>query len=194
MQTIDYERAASITQLQSERLILRPFQPSDFDAYADYHQNAEVYRFLYQDMLSPEALRAKFDRNLVRQFSKDDDNLRFAVVMRDGTDLVGEVILKLAAKEAAQGEVGYIFNPRFAGKGYATEALKALVTFAFDEFHLHRLFARLDAKNDGSRREVERLNFRREAHLVENDCFNGIGGDEYIYAMLRREWEALRAG
>jgi RimJ/RimL family protein N-acetyltransferase len=96
--------------------------------------------------------------------------------------------LRLVSKSARQGELGYILNPRFASRGYATEALRALVTFAFDELGFHRLFARQDANNHGSRGVVERLSFRREGHLIENHCFNGTWCDEYIYAMLECEW------
>jgi RimJ/RimL family protein N-acetyltransferase len=188
MDNIQTEKALATTKLESERLILRGFEPADFDAYADYHQNAEVYRFLYQEPPKGDAQRAAFDAQLGRSFEADGDAMHFAVVVKDGGDLVGEVILKLASKAARQGEVGYIFNPRFAGRGYATEALKRLVDFAFDELYFHRLFARLDAKNHGSAGVVERLGFRREAHLIENLCFNDTWGDEYIYAMLRREW------
>ncbi|MNL74735.1 ribosomal-protein-S5-alanine N-acetyltransferase [compost metagenome] len=55
---------------------------------------------------------------------------------------------------------------------------------------MHRIFARLDTANAGSVALVERLGFRREAHLIENDRFDGAWGDEFIYAMLRREWAA----
>ena len=54
----------------------------------------------------------------------------------------------------------------------------------------HRIFARLDAANQGSVGVVERLGLRREAHLIENDQFNGQWGDEYIYALLAREWHS----
>lgn len=49
----------------------------------------------------------------------------------------------------------------------------------------HRIVARLDAKNQGSIGIVERLKMRKEAHLIQNDRFNGIWGDEFIYATPR---------
>ncbi|MCW2305234.1 hypothetical protein M2324_003655 [Rhodovulum sulfidophilum] len=48
---------------------------------------------------------------------------------------------------------------------------------------------RLDPLNAGSVGVVERLRFRREAHLLQNDRFDGTWGDEFIYAILKAEWE-----
>lgn len=103
--------------------------------------------------------------------------------------LLGEVLLKMANKAALQGEVGYIFNPTFAGAGYATEAARMMVGFGFRQCGFHRIFARLDPLNAGSVGVVERLGFRREAHLLQNDRFDDTWGDEFIYALLKAEWE-----
>ncbi len=54
--------------------------------------------------------------------------------------------MKLTGKAALQAELGYIFNPAYAGNGYATEAAQAIITLGFDKFAFHRIFARLDAK------------------------------------------------
>ena len=172
----------------TERLILRGFVPEDFEAYSAYRSLPAVYRFLYSDPPSPEAMRERFDAGLNTRLSEDGDILRCAVVRREDGALLGQVSLKLASKATLQAEVGYIFNPAYAGKGYATEAARAIITLGFDRFGFHRIFARLDAKNTGSIGVVERLGLRREAHLIENDRFNGAWGDEYIYAVLSREW------
>lgn len=170
------------------RLILRSFVPEDFEAYIAYHSLPAVHRFLYSDPPSPQAMRERFDAGLNMRLSEDGDFLRCAVVRREDGVVVGQVSLQLANKAALQAEVGYIFNPAYAGKGYATEATGAIITLGFEKFGFHRIFARLDAKNAGSIGVVERLGLRREAHLIQNDRFNGIWGDEYIYAVLRQEW------
>jgi len=64
-----------------------------------------------------------------------------------------------------------------------------MLDIGFSEYGFHRIFARLDPLNKGSVGVVERLHFRREAHLLQNDRFNGVWGDEFIYALLKSEWE-----
>jgi len=172
----------------TDRLILRGFVPQDFEAYRAYRSLPEIYRYLYSDPPSEEELRERFDASFNTRLSDDGDILRCAVVRREDDALLGQVSLKLTNKAALQAEVGYIFNPAYAGKGYATEAVEAVISLGFEKFGFHRIFARLDAKNAGSVGVVERLGLRREAHLVQNDRFNGVWGDEYVYAVLRQEW------
>lgn len=178
--------------LQSERLELRAFRATDFAAYAAYHAQPEVYRFLYMPAPTGQALQDQFAAVLAAPFAQDGDTLRLAVTRRADGALVGEVLLKIASLAALQAEVGYIFHPDFAGKGYATEAVAAMLGVGFEALGCHRIFARLDALNAGSVGVVERLGLRREAHLIQNDRFNGVWGDEYIYAMLGSEWSVAR--
>jgi RimJ/RimL family protein N-acetyltransferase len=178
--------------ITTDRIFLRHFIDSDFEAYASYHSLPGVYRYLYADALAGGALKQKFHSILTAPFAADGDQLNLAVCRSHDTAVVGEVMLKLASTAARQGEIGYIFHPAFNGMGYATEAVSALATTAFSTLRFHRLFARLDTKNLGSIGVVERLGFRREAHLHQNDCFNGAWGDEFISAVLASEWEQAK--
>ncbi|HEV7305792.1 GNAT family N-acetyltransferase [Ensifer sp.] len=174
----------------TERLTIRPFSAGDFPGFFAYHQLPEVYRFLYQDPLDETGAQAKFAKASAPRLAEDGDVAVFAVERREDGALIGEVLLKLASKAAEQAETGYIFNPAFAGKGYATEAMRAVLDLGFSRLNFHRIFARLDALNSGSVGVAERLGMRREAHLIENDRFNGTWGDEFVYALLKREWLA----
>jgi RimJ/RimL family protein N-acetyltransferase len=172
------------------RLILRRFVPEDFAAYSAYRSLPEIYRFLYRDPPSSEAIRERFDISLNSPFSEDGDTLLCAIIRREDGALVGDIGLTFANKAALQAELGYTCNPAYARKGYVTEAARAMITLGFEKLGFHRIFARLDAKNAGSIGVVERLGLRREALLIENDRFNGIWGDECVYAVLSREWAA----
>lgn len=184
---------ATFLPIHTDRLVLRKFLATDLASYADYHSREDVYRFLYCAPPEGAALDAQFTALLSAPFSDDGDTLRLAVVRQHDQALIGEVLLKIASKAALQAEVGYIFNPAFAGKGYATEAVRAIIDLGFEQFNYHRIFARLDALNHGSIGVVERLKLRKEAHLIQNDRFNGNWGDEFIYAILKSEWQASNA-
>ena len=94
------------------------------------------------------------------------------------------------SKEHEQGEVGYVFDTAYHGRGYATEAVGALLRLGFEGLGLHRIAGHLDARNTASARVLERAGLRREAHLVENEFVKGEWTDELIYGILRREWAA----
>jgi len=88
------------------------------------------------------------------------------------------------------GEIGFTFNPEHQGRGYATEAARALLPFAFETMGWHRLVGRTEARNTGSARVLEKLGMRLEAHLVENEWVKGEWQSELVYAILDREWHA----
>lgn len=179
--------------IETERLVLRPFQPADFSAYAAYHIRTDVYRFLYSSPPDRDTLKRSFTSVIRPVFAKQGDEFKLAVVTKESGHLVGEVLLKFANEYALQGEVGYIFDPTYAGKGFATEATRAIIDYGFNHLGLHRIFARLDTSNSGSIGVVERLKLRREAHFIDNDRFNGVWGSEFVYAILHNEWRALQA-
>ena len=100
-------------------------------------------------------------------------------------ELVGDCVLFWRSQQHQRGEIGYVFNPAYHGRGLATEAAGALLRLGFEGLNLHRIVARCDARNGASARVMERLGMRREAHLVQNEFFKGEWADELIYAILR---------
>lgn len=176
---------APLLPLATDRLELRLFTPSDVDDMYDYQRLEEVARYLYR----PPRTRERCEEVVAEtaeapKWVQDGDELVLAVCRKSEPGVVGEVTLKLADSHAHQAEIGWVFNPRFHGHGYAAEAARALAVLAFDELGAHRLFARLDVENVASVRLCERLGMRREAHLVENDLDGDRWGSEYIYAAL----------
>jgi RimJ/RimL family protein N-acetyltransferase len=177
--------------IRTARLELRPLQPDDLDDVHAYQSRADVAEYLYwyprdRDEVR-EVLAAKSGEGSLR---KPGDRMVLAALEGASGRVVGEVNLAWQADEHRQGEIGFVFNPEFQGRGLATEAARAVLAIAFDEVQLHRVYGICDALNTASARLMERLGMRREAHLRENEIFKGRWGDEYIYAMLRREWLA----
>jgi len=174
--------------LRTARLVLRPFQDRDFEAYAGYHGRADVYRFLYCTPPEAEDLRQQFDRARQPDLAQDGATMTLAVERAGDGTVLGEVLLKVASTAALQGEIGYIFDPAHAGAGYATEAAREMLRTGFEDIGFHRVFARIDAQNNASVKVAERLALRREAHFRQNDRHDGRWGDEFVYALLAAEW------
>ena len=118
----------------------------------------------------------------------EGDVLTLGVEVPATGEVIGDVMLRWLSAEHSCGEVGYVFHPAFAGQGYATEAAHAVLHLAFDDLALHRVIARIDARNPMSARVVARLGMRQEAHLVENERFKGEWCDELDFGLLQREW------
>jgi RimJ/RimL family protein N-acetyltransferase len=176
------------------RLLLRPFEPDDLESLVAIHGDPGVVRYLYWEVRDRDELRGVLaDKQRRVQLAKEGDVLNLAAVLADTGDLVGDVTLFWHSEQHRQGEVGYIMHPAHGGRGYATEASRALLRIGFEELGLHRITGRIAAPNVASARVLERLGMRREAHFVENEHVKGEWSDEVVYALLDREWRAGQA-
>ena len=179
--------------LETDRLTLRPFVASDLDAVHAYLSRPEVVRYLYWTEHSRDDVRGLLRaRRSMTGFRADGERVVLAVVRRDDDTLVGEVMLRLRSAEHLQGEVGFVFDPRHQGNGYATEASAAMLDLAFGAAGLHRVYGSCDARNTASAAVLRRLGMRQEAHFRDNEIFKGEWGDELVFAVLEDEWRELR--
>jgi len=86
--------------------------------------------------------------------------------------------------------IGYCFDEPVWGKGYATEAVRAMLQWAYGALDLNRVEAELDTRNAASARVLEKLGFEREGLRREDCIVSGEVSDSWIYGLLRRDWKA----
>lgn len=181
--------------IETTRLRLRPFTLADVDAVHAYQSLEEVARYQYWEPRSREEVAAEVAKWMEPDGTPEAPlSMVFAVTLKDSGALIGDMVLLFRDWEARQGELGFSFNPAYAGRGYATEAATAVMDLGFGHFGLHRIFGRCDARNDRSWALMQRLGMRREAHFREHARFKGVWDEEFYYAMLAREWADLRRG
>jgi RimJ/RimL family protein N-acetyltransferase len=180
----------------TERLLLRPLQPADVDDVHAYQSLDEVVRYLPYAARTREQVLERLGPPHIRTTLEDENQALLIAVERqaDGR-VIGDVMLRWASRRHRSGEIGYVFHPSVAGRGYATEAARALLGMGFDGLGLHRIIGRLDARNHASAAVLRRLGMRQEAHLIENEWSDDGGGewtDELDWAVLAAEWRAAR--
>ncbi|QNO36466.1 GNAT family N-acetyltransferase [Protaetiibacter sp. SSC-01] len=178
-------------RLETERLELRLLEESDFEAMTVYRGDPEVCRFLPFPPQSVDDIRGRIGRAIgSTSLEVEPGAVTVGIVRREDGLLIGDLVLFHLQPEHGTAEVGWVMRPDVAGRGYATEAVRALLGAAFGVYGLRRIVARIDAENTASARLAERLGMRLEAHLVENEWYKGRWGDELDYAILAREWAA----
>src|SRR3954452_19927504 len=149
--------------------------------------DAEVARYLYQGPLSPAESRDLLTRKIAgSSWTAEGDWLSVAAVQRESGLTVGDVALCWVSERDRTAEIGFMFDPRHQGKGYATEAARAMLGWAFDA-GFHRVVGRAEARNAASARVLEKLGLRLEAHFVENEWVKGEWQSELAFAILERE-------
>jgi RimJ/RimL family protein N-acetyltransferase len=177
----------------TRRLLLRPLRAGDVDALLAYRSLPDVCRYVPFAPMTREVVEQRLATQwAATELTDEGQMLTLGVELAATGELIGDVILFWHSREHNGGEVGYVFNPEFAGHGYATEAAHAVLCLGFDELGLRRIIARIDERNDASARVLERLGMRLEARLVQNELFKGEWSTELDYAMLADEWSLHR--
>lgn len=176
--------------IETDRLTLRRYVEDDYDDLLKLQSNPDVTRFLLYDVRTPEQVKETLAGRLADvPMDRDGQALTVAVILRDTGQHVGEVVLFMNSVEQRTGELGYVFHPEFHGRGFAVEASVELLRLGFEQLGMHRIIARLDARNTGSVNLLKRLGLRQEAHFVKNEYLKGEWTDELVFAMLAEEWD-----
>ena len=173
--------------LTTTRLTLRRFTTSDLIDFLAYRNDPQVAQYQGWDNTT-EAEGIAYIAYHQDIEPSDTGWFNFAIEHTATQTLIGDIGLNIFEKDPQQGEVGYTLARAHQGQGYATEALRRVLEYAFDELKLHRIRASCDVDNAGSIALLERLNFRREGHFIESYFDGQRWTSEYSYALLLREW------
>ena len=181
--------AKSYLPIQTERLVLRCFERSDLNAVIGYHALPDVQRYL--DWKARDRVECKHAVEMMTSqvsLNRPGDMLTLALVRRADDELMGQISLRWSDATASQAEIRFLLSTPYRRKGYASEAVRAMIELGFDHFHFHRIFARCDARNRASAQLMRKLGMRLEAHFREHALFQGEWDDELHFAVLDREW------
>jgi [ribosomal protein S5]-alanine N-acetyltransferase len=142
--------------IATERLIIRPFVKNDYRDFYEYMSREEVYRF---ERGKP--LKIKEAVNECKKLTRDD---RFwAITLKENGKLIGQVTLTPnRPKEFRMWNLGYMMNPDFQNKGYATEAARAMIKYGFTELNAHRIVGHCDPDNTASWKVLEKCGMKKE--------------------------------
>ena len=185
----------SAVELRTARLRLRPFAEADLPAFVAYRRDPEVARYQeWDETFSGEDAQALFDRLRGVAPGTPGAWFRFAIEEAASGTLLGDCVLYVDADDPRQAEIGFTLARGYQGKGYAAEAVGAVLEYAFSTLALHRVIAITDVQNAAAARLLERVGMRREGHFLQNVWFKGAWGDEFAFAILRDEWLALSKG
>lgn len=156
--------------IETERLILRKLQESDLDAIFAWASDEEVAKYVtFSTHQTKEDTRRILDLWL-RQY-EDEDTIRFAIVKKDSSEVMGMIDVPRITPEGYP-EIGYSSAKKYWGKGYMTEACKAMVDYLFERGY-QKILIRARVENIGSNRVIEKTGFvftkREEVHLEKLD-------------------------
>jgi len=167
--------------LETERLLIRDFTEDDFDAVYAYGSDPEVVRYMVFPPSTPESTREHIAHCIRQAGEQPRCSYDLGVVLKATNQVIGGISLGVVDHTRGEGAFSYLFQRSGWGQGYATEALRALVCFGFEELALTRLADSCDVRNSASARVMEKCGFHCEREQ------NG----ERFYALTAEEWQEI---
>jgi RimJ/RimL family protein N-acetyltransferase len=178
--------------IRTKRLLIRPFREDDIDGYLERRNDPDVAR--YQDWELPYS-RERAERvveQVVGLAGPEEGEWWMAIVCDpDSEEVFGDVGAELSWL-GRTAEVGYTFAKEHWGRGYAVEAVEALVEHLFDVVGVTRVFGMLHPDNPASALVLERTGFLFEGHTRSSFWVGDELSDDWIYGMTRPDWETWR--
>ena len=172
--------------LHTDRLRLRPVGEGDADALWALHSDAHVLRY-WDSPPWTDPVRAQRFIAVSRQLAEEGTGARLAIDHASDGTFLGWCSLTRWNPDHRSAAMGYCLAESAWGRGYATEAARAVLDWAFATLDLNRVQAETDTRNAGSIRVLEKLGFVREGTLREDCVVNGDVSDSHVYGLLRRE-------
>ena len=152
--------------LTTERLILRPMRVSDaYDMY-EYACRSDVTEYLLWSPHDSIFLTKDYLAYIEKRY-KAAEFYDWAITLADSGKMIGTAGFTKIDVQNSCGEIGYVLNPDYHGKGIATEAARRVIKFGFEDVGLHRIEAKFMRGNDASLRVMEKLGMTFEGYHTD---------------------------
>ncbi|MDM5336394.1 GNAT family N-acetyltransferase [Fictibacillus enclensis] len=171
--------------ITTKRLQIRRFIPEDWQAVYNYTSNPTVMEYIPEGVFTRDGAKAFIEEN------SGDHPEKYAVVLREKNQLIGHMVFHRYFGNHTY-EIGWVFNPAYHNKGYASEAAQAVLDYGFEILKLHRIIATCQPENPPSYRVMEKIGMRREGYFKKCIPHGDGWWDEYYYAILEEEWQRVQ--
>lgn len=178
---------SGIPTLHTDRLSLRAMHVIDAEDMYDYAKRPEVTKFL----LWREHEDISFTRDYLSYIGTRyalGDFYDWAIIERESRRMIGTCGFTRIDTANNLAEIGYVLNPDFHGRGYATEAVKRIIDFGFSELEFNRIEARFMQGNEPSLRLMKRVGMTFEGYMRDLVFVKGEYKTVGISSVLRSEY------
>lgn len=172
-----------ITELQTDRLHLRKMKLSDSPSLFKIWSDPDVTKFMNISCLTNDN-QVKEMITLLDDLSQDRKAIRYSIIEKESNEIIGSCGFNSLDFENAKTEIGYEIAKSFWGRGYASEAIDALLNYSFSCLEMNRIEAKVEPENANSIKLLQRLNFTFEGTLRQYERVDGEFNDLNIYSKL----------
>ncbi|MGK9045530.1 GNAT family N-acetyltransferase [Mammaliicoccus vitulinus] len=172
--------------METERLILRPVSLDDTASLYEYASNIENTSHVYPTHLSTEETK-----EVIANYYLKAPLGKYGIVLKEENKLIGTIDLRIESAHK-RGEIGYVLNLNYAGKGYMTEAGLQLLNLAFDKLKLNQVKALHSTINPKSGQVMKRLGMKKIGVMPKNRIHKEKIVDDAIYVITNTEYEEMK--
>lgn len=180
--------ANSTAVIRADRVLLRTPAIADFPQWALLRAESRSFLSPWEPVWPADELSRLAFRRRIRRYQREireGSGYPFFIFTPDGVALLGGLTLSQVQRGVTQScSLGYWMGARYAGQGYMTAAVRAVVRFAFDSLRLHRVEAACLPHNGASIRLLEKVGFSREGYARRYLCIDGRWQDHLLFAMV----------
>lgn len=174
--------------LETERLLLRRLTNDDFEEVIALRGNPETMKFIPRPLVKTKEDALEHLRMMEEKII-NNTGINWGITIKGNTKIIGIIGHYKIQPENHRSEIGYMMLPEFNGKGYMSEAIKAVLVYGFDQLNLDSVEAVIDPDNVASEKILQKIGFVKEAHILENELWEGKFWDSVIYSLLRRNFK-----
>lgn len=171
--------------LESERLLLRQLSVDDVGEIFTLRSNPETMKYIPRP-LATNVEEALSHIKLINETIEKGEGINWGITEKGNPKLLGIIGHYRIKWEHSRSEIGYMILPEHQGKGIISEAIQLIIDYGFNEMKMHSLEAIIDPDNSASAKVLEKNNFIKEAHLKENEFYDGKFLDTVIYSLLKK--------
>ena len=178
--------------ITSERLILRPIKDEHAEFIFKYRSDSLVNQ--YQGWI-PKTISEVHDfiaTKVSAEINIPDTWVQCVLFKKDTYELIGDIGIHFLKQEPGAVELGCTLDKEYHAKGFAAEALSAVIDYLVLELKKDLVVAYIDSANKRSIRLFERLGFRNEMRTAESDGFKNDWPNDLKYVIYRNNWKKLR--
>jgi [ribosomal protein S5]-alanine N-acetyltransferase len=175
-------------RLETERLVLRALRPDDAQTVARLAGRREIAHTT-SSIPHPYSVRQAQEWIAIHAGQQDaSKETAFGVTMKADGQLIGVVGLREIDTEHSQAEMGFWIGVEWWGNGYAAEAAKTVIAYAFQELKLNRIYAHHMVRNPASGRVLEKIGMKREGLLRQRVRKWGVFEDVVLMGIILDDW------
>lgn len=174
--------------LETERLFLRRLNENDANEVFALRSNPKIMKYIPRPLAKTKE-DALAHITLINEKIEDNTGINWGITIKGNDKIIGIIGHYRIQPENHRAEIGYMSLPEYYGKGFITEAIKVVVEYGFEQMNLHSIEAVIDPENKPSERVLQKNGFVKEAHILENELWEGKFWDTVIYSLLKRNFK-----